>query len=508
MWPASESPAWFEKWSRLDGKRLVECDYVRQALVWSIHRSPDQMLGSLDKILQRARNVASEIQRNGASSAADVAEHLTTLRKIREQMSSVIASGEADAAECRRLWLAARQTARQIVLANPAIDFEQLVFIKRHPASFANITGSQYPWGHKPGGGIFVQSGLTPNKQIRDVLQDQLGPGHVHGMDLWWDADRVVFGWARQADWPPAWDTISGDNVFQLRADQEPTHLFEIRLDGGGLRQITDHHYWSDFEPTYLPDGGVVFASDRSGRSSECGKFSADHTVINIYAVDADGDNVRRLSDNKDIDRYPHMLDNGLIGYTRWEYQERHFLEVHAVWTIRPDGSMADALFNQHMRAPYGFRDTRSIPGSSRLVSIATGHHTLAYGPVVTIDPQVGINDAGAIRIVTPGVAPQEGPMAGAPVSGGGPPDRGGVYQTPWALSDTCFLASYSYSSDKRANGFAVYLIDVHGNKELVARDLVYSCAFPMPIRPRPRPPQVANVAQPSKQSATCYVAD
>lgn len=98
--------------------------------------------------------------------------------------------------------------------------------------------------------------------------------------------------------------------------------------------------------------------------------------------------------------------------------------------------------------------------------------------------------------------------MAGTPVTGAGPPDRGGVYQTPWALSDTYFLTSYSYSSDKRADGFAVYVIDVHGNKELVARDLVYSCAFPMPVRPRPRPPQVAAVVKSTKQPATCYVAD
>ena len=52
----------------------------------------------------------------------------------------------------------------------------------------------------------------------------------------------------------------------------------------------------------------LVFSSDRSGRSSECGNFAADHTVINIYVTSPDGTNIRRLSDNKDIDRYPHSL--------------------------------------------------------------------------------------------------------------------------------------------------------------------------------------------------------
>jgi hypothetical protein len=510
VWPQADPPAWFAAWSQLDGPTLVDCDYVRQAFVWSIHRNPAGLLGSMDKILNRARGAAGEIRRHGgAAQVVALAErHLHELEELRARLAGELGGQNADLATCRSLWLAARRAAREIVLANPVLDFEQLVTIRRHPGSFANITGSQYPWGHKPGGGIFVQRGWSPGSDVRDVLQDQLGLGHVHGMDLWWDADRVVFGYARQPDWPPPWDTISGDNVFRLRSDQQPTHVFEIGLDGSGLRQVTDHPYWSDFEPTYLPDGGIVFSSDRSGRSSECGKFSADHTVINLYAVDADGRNVRQLSDNKDIDRYPHTLDNGLIAYTRWEYQERHFLEVHALWTIRPDGTMADALFNQHLRAPYGLRDTRSIPGSSQLVSIATGHHTFAYGPVVAIDPQVGINDPAAIRIITPRVAPQEGPMAGTPVAEGGPPDHGGVYQTPWALSENTFLVSYSYSDDKLADGFAVYLIDVHGNKELVARDLVYSCAFPMPVRRRPRPPQVAPLVQRQEQAATCYVTD
>jgi hypothetical protein len=509
-WPGSNPPAWFVRWSRLDGDFLLQSDYVRQAFVWGVHRDAAGLRGSAGLIVRRASGTLDDARARGISeaSAAQLQMQLERLRTLRDQLAARIAQAPADLPGHRRLWLAARHTARTIVLANPTVKFDQLAFVQCHPASFPNITGSQYPWGQKPGGDICVQTGLHPGDPVRDLLQGRLGPGHVHGLDLRWDADRVVFGYARQPDWPPPWDTLSGDHVFPLRSDQEPTHLFEVRLDGSGLRQLTDHRYWSDFEPTYLPDGGIAFASDRSGRSSECGKFSADHTVINLYAVDADGGNLRRLNDNKDIDRYPHTLDNGLVGYTRWEYQERHFLEVHSFWTMRPDGTQADAVYKQHLPAPYGLRDTRSIPGTSRLVSIATGHHTLAYGPVVVIDPTRGINDPRGLRIVTPGVVPQEGKMAGEAVAEGGVRDAGGVYQTPWALSETCFLVSYSYSSSTRANGFALYVIDVFGNKELVHRDLIHSCSFPMPVRPRPRPPIVAQTADASQPTATCYVAD
>ncbi len=512
-WPRNDSPDWYRRWMALDGDFLLTADYVRQGAGWGIHHQPASMLGSVDLILQRASGTLDEIKRSGISRADQQAAraNFEHVQAIRAQLARRIENAPGDLTSQRRLWLEARRAARRIVLANPAVDFERLVYIQRHVALFANITGSQYPWSHKPGGDIYVQQGLEPGSARRPVLDGQLGPGHVHGIDLGWDADRVVFGYARQPDWPPPWDTISGDYVFLLRGHQPPTHLYEIGLDGNGLRQLTGHEYWSDFEPTYCADDSVVFASDRSGRSSECGKFSADHTVINLYRVFPETGRVMRLNDNKDIDRYPHSLDNGQIAYTRWDYQERHFFETHSVWTIRPDGTMADAVFNQHLRPPYGLRDTRSVPDSQKLVSIATGHHTLAYGPIVLIDARHGINNADSLEIVTPRVKPQEGPMAGRPVASGGPPDRGGVYKTPWALSETCFLASYSYSSSLTATGFAVYLVDVYGNKELLARDLIYSCAFPMPLKPRQRPPQLPDRMQEDEdvpKTAVCYVGD
>jgi len=440
-WPRPQAPDWFRRWSALPADRLLEADYARMAVVWGIHYDGRKLLDSVGAIRRRARDAAGEaLQSPDAGVRATVARQLQVLDAIQRRLAERVeaapettvafrsakerdfrgAKGDSapDLTAQRKLWLAARRAARPIVLANPAIDFDELLLIKRHSAhSHRNITGSQYPWVHKPGGDICVQSGLEPGSPVRGVLGDRLGPGHVHGMDLWWDADRVVFAYARQPKWPPPWDTVRGNHVFLLRGNQEPTHLYEIRLDGSGLRQLTDDPYWSDLEPTYCADGGVVFASDRSGRSSECGRFSADHTVINIYRIDADAGKgvrdlsreapegpfrqkapaaekgsgtfcakhpkgrsgkrsltpfpLRRLSDNKDIDRYPHSLANGLIAYTRWEYQERHFFEVHSIWTVRPDGTMADAVFNQHLRAPFGFRDTRSVPGSPKLVSIA-----------------------------------------------------------------------------------------------------------------------------------------
>jgi len=515
-WPRDNPPAWFTRWCGLSDAYRLEADYARQALALGDHTDARRLLASARKVLARAEAVARLARRDVSGPHAGPVD--AALRRLRKQVEALADRAAAEPGEIlahRKAWIAIRKTARPIVLAHPAMRFDDLLFITRHAAhSHRNITGSQYPWVHKPGGDIVRLSGWRSGEVPRPVIDGRLGPGHVHGMDLWWDGDRVVFAYARQRDWPPPWDTVRGDHVHLLRSHQEPTHLYEIRLDGTAPRQLTDHAVWNDFEPTYCANGDVVFASDRSGRSSECGKFSADHTGINLYKVSADGKRLGRLTDNKDIDRYPHSLDNGLIAYTRWDYQERHFLEVHAIWSIRPDGTQADAVFNQHLRAPYGLRDVRSVPGSTHLVAVATGHHTFAYGPVVLVDPGLGVNTAEAIRIVTPGVRPQEGPMAGRPVPGGGVPDRGGVYQTPWALADDAFLVSYAYrhtsgtNGGDNASGFAIYAIDAYGNKELLHRDPLLSCSFPMPVRKRPRPPLLPDRTDPAKPYAVCHVPD
>lgn len=517
LWPRPDPPGWFVKWSSLSSEAVLDCDYARLALAWNIYHSSERLLGSVGCIRSRASRTAAAYRDDVSPEKRTLIDRqMAELGSIENQLRELTESGPSDIIAERKLWIRARRAARPIVLANPSLDFGRIVFVKRHAAhSHRNITGSQYPWVHKPGGDICIKTGFEPGGPIENVIQGQLGPGHVHGIDLWWDADRVVFGYARQTDWPPPYDPVRGNHVFLLRGHQEPTHLFEIRLDGSGLRQLTNHRYWSDLEPTYCADGSIVFASDRSGRSSECGNFSADHTVVNLYAIDADGSNLRRLNDNKDIDRHPHSLDNGQIAYTRWEYQERHFFEVHAIWTMRPDGTMADAVANQHLRAPYGLRDARSIPNSQKLLAIATGHHTFAYGPVVVIDPTVGINKPNAIRSVTPHSIPQEGPPPEFIVEEGGVTDSRGLYQSPWALSDECFLVSYSPAVPRsgsgggdNTSGFALYLIDVYGNKELIHRDPIYSCAVPMPLKRRSRPPVLPRVARPEQQYAVAYVGD
>lgn len=453
--------------------------------------------------------------------AGRLAEHLAAvgvavepcrkeLRQLVQRLQQL--PGEAGEPERRELYLQVRRVMRRLAWSHPQMDFDRLLIVKRFTQeTYPDVCLNHMPWVSRPGGDLceLTLAGADGTPRVRPLLNGQLGPGHVHGAELSWDGQRIVFGYARAAsDQPPAgW--LDRKTNYDLRKSVEPIHLFEVRADGTGLRQITSGP-WSDLDPTYAPNGDIVFVSERCGASLQCNEYDKDETSCNLFVCRPDGSDIRHMSVSKDGDYLPHCLDDGTIGYTRWEYQERSWANVQSIWFIRPDGTGADALFKQHFNDPWALEDARSIPGrgTNQLVAIATGHHTLAAGPVVIVTPSAGVNEPRGIRIVTPGVKPPEGGMAGWPVETGGVIDCGGFYTNPWPLSADCFLAGYCYGEQNDPAGYGIYLIDVWGTKELIYRDPGISCFTPIPLRPRQRPPILPDVTDRSSDHAVCSVSD
>ena len=560
---------------------------------WStVKRRPGDDEGPLFPIvdvLVNGRKLAHELQQTGV----DVAAAQTALAQLERRAQALGANAAPESA--RALYLDARWAVRRLVFANPLLNFDRLLFVKRFTQeAYPDVCLNHMPWVSRPGGDICVLSGTqpgglfaefaepktpasqppnrkspettaqpsralintplqrgaadgseietvstvstargkplkrfsaqaspsTPLKRgvnekssevsqlnVRSLLNRALGPGHVHGMDLWWNGDRVVFGYAKAKQDSPADGWLDRTKSYHLRRTEEPIHIFEASLDGKRLRQLTGGE-WSDLDPTYAPNGDIVFVSERCGTSLQCNEYDKDETSCNLYVMKPDGSGMRRLSVNKDGDYLPHTLDDGSIAYTRWEYHERSWAFIQSIWTVRPDGTGADAIFKQHFVNPWALEDTRSIPDSRKLVSIAAGHHTLAVGPLVVVDAAKGINEPRGIGIVTPGVKPPEGGMDGVLVPEGGVADGAGFYSTPWALSEKFFLVAYNYGKETDATGYALYLVDVFGNKELVYRDPTISCFIPMPLRARQRPPVMPELVDLNNNSATVTLSD
>ncbi len=488
---------------------------------WSTAKVPAETVYNTAECIERGRRLAYDLRSAGVEVSAFIQELDAAAAKLRSLPSN---SSE----DSKRLYLKARWIVRLLVFLNPLLNFDRLLMVKRFTQeTYPDVCLNHMPWVSRPGGDICILSPAPGNAglfagladppaggrnpaaaRLRYLLNGALGPGHVHGMDLWFDGDRVVFGYAQAKSDKPPQGWLDRCTNYDLRRSEEPIHLFEVGTDGRGLRRLTAGE-WSDLDPTYAPNGDIVFVSERCGTSLQCNEYDKDETSCNLYVMRPDGSRIRRMSVNKDGDYLPHCLDNGLIGYTRWEYHERSFAFIQSLWAIHPDGTGADAIFKQHIANPWALEDVRSIPGSRKLVAIAAGHHTLAIGPLVVIDNAGGINEPRGISIVTLGVNPPEGGMDGVPVAEGGVLDHGGHYSTPWALSEKYFLVCYNYAGEQTdATGFGLYLVDVFGNKELVYRDPAISCFIPIPLRPRPKPTALPDATDPAAGYATCSVSD
>jgi len=221
------------------------------------------------------------------------------------------------------------------MLDGPMAGVEEIVFAVRTSArrhyyenfGFGIVPRDQYPLPGPgpaaPGVPLFGKGGRLCRLNLRSgrvtVLLDD-PEGAVRDPQVHYGGTKILFSYRR-----------GGESHY---------HLWEIRVDGSDLRQLTDGPF-DDIEPTYLPDGGIMFCSSRCRRVVGC--FPAPVAVL--YRCDASGTGVRPLSANPFTDNTPWMLPDGRVIYTRWEYVDRNQMTFHHLWTANPDGTGQMAYF-------------------------------------------------------------------------------------------------------------------------------------------------------------------
>jgi hypothetical protein len=497
--PGENTPGWYPVWLKfIEGDKIISLDYARQATEQGIHRSVKSIKVEAEKVIARTINLRNEIEERG--NEVQLSRANEALQKMKKTVAEI--NNSNDLLTVRKEYIDLRKQGREVVMQNPGFDFQQLVYALHYGFDdFGNITNGGKSYVIKPGGDLFIKNGFNPASPVEALLEGKLGPGHSRGFELHYDADRILFSFAPQPQYYQIelWESDQGfdDKVYGM---SQPNNLYEISLKTKEIKQLTNDPLHIDIEPTYLPNGDIVFSSDRGEFGSQCsGNYFQNKRIVNRYRMSADGSNVTAISNNKDFDRYNHVLDNGQLIYTRWEYQERHLYYVHNLWASRPDGSMADAIYKEHMndQAPMALRDARQVYGTDKLIAIGCGHHEWEQGAVTLIDPKMGTNDPDGMTLITPAISKREGGIGKGKIpEGGGVPDNGGLYQQPFALSESSFLVAFSYNYPRAYThgfNFGLYYIDIYGNKELIHRDPVLSVWYPVALKQRPVPPVVPD---------------
>jgi hypothetical protein len=425
------------------------------------------------------------------------------LRELGERSSA--RSDQASDEARRSTYLEARWSVRKLALRNPLLDFDDLLFATSAPGRWSHMSDQYLGWWSQPGGGLCVLEHFKSDQPRVRTLTAGFAPGNVLRPDISYDGKQVLFAWCRY--YPGL--SEQPDKLDKAKLPEDSFyHLFEMNLDGTGLRQLTRGKY-NDFDGRYLPDGRIVFCSTRRGVATQYTRVAAGASlthdalpeayvrcgggperpcaVYTLHTMDRDGGNLTPISAFEMFEWTPSVDNQGRILYSRWDYVDRFGQNAMGLWSTLPDGTGAQAVFGNFTRNPECMFEPRSIPGSAKLVFTAAGHHSITAGSLVLLDPTPAADAPHGLTRLTPEVPFPESE---------GRPDT--FYANPYPFSEEHYLVAWSdrplkfqgEQNDTAALG--VYLYDAFGNLNLLYRDPAMGSQYPLPIRPRSRPPQIS----------------
>jgi len=442
----------------------------------------------------------------------------------REALRARRPAADAPETEWEAFWLAAHRLRRTALLANPAFTRAPLLFVKHVPSVMSHQLTQMYGYCARPGGGLFLLEEPGGSMRTRDLTPEVLPAGNFMTPELSFDARRVLFAYCPVRQAPAAWRFTEQNKDLRY-------HIFELDLADRSVRVLTRGDT-DNFFPIYLPSGDILFSSTMRGGYHRCGRGPC--FVYTLARMGANGEDPHNISFHETHEWDPCLLNDGRVLYTRWDYVDRNAVLYQQLWSARSDGSNVRIYFGNNTWNPAGIWEARPIPGTSQIMATASPHHGMSAGSIIRLDTTKGVDGREPLTRLTPEVRfpESESPLAygpnpaepydfdtpttgywNSPLRDGlrekNPTEQerrwpGHCYKSPWPLSETLFLASYSFdrlvgeAGPNLPNLFGLYLCDAHGNRELLYRDPNLSSLWARPLAPRARPPEITSAIDPA----------
>jgi len=343
------------------------------------------------------------------------------------------------------------------------IGVKEIIFASRQPGAGGHWYENFGYYAHDENKKVYRGKGRlcrlnVANRQLTVLLDDP--DGSIRDPQVHYDGAKILFSYRP-----------GGTDYF---------HLYEISVDGGRLKQLTSGPY-DDIEPTYLPNGQIMFCSSRGGRWVPCWYSQ----VAILYICNGEGANIRPVSANIEHDNTPWPLPDGRVIYERWEYVDRSRVAFHHLWTANPDGTGQMVFYgNQHPGTL--MIDAKPIPDSDNEV-------------VAVFSPGHGRKEhEGAITIVTAKAGPDE-------LSSARRVNKGENFRDPYPISRDCFLVAQGprlLTMNRRGETRRIYRLP----SELVKAGV--ECHEPRPLRARPREPVIPTRSDPRQATGKLILQD
>ena len=443
------------------------------------------LLPAVDKHLRRAYAIARDVRRLGV----DVTAALQALDAAAARRDALAGAGAVDPAAGKALWLDVRRVARELAFAHPRLHGgDGLLLVRGHHPVHAHQCARRRARYLTPGGDVCVLSDIRPDGTImpESLTEGRLPPGIYSRPDVSFDGTRILFGYSNAAekdvDEPPCESRGTGDSI----GNGTFFHVWEMPADGSTPPRRITHgttRRSESTDPIYLPGGRIAFMSPQVGGMVMCGDWAwADC----MFSVNADGTDTRQITQAKEGEWDPALLDDGSIAFTRWEYVMRFWRPTQLIWNVRPDGTNPRVI-GGYLVGERNYARCRQIPGTTKVVCVESHHHNDGSGNILSVDLAAGRDTPRGERLILSGAA-----------------------DCPFPLDENYFLVSYdpqgTGARDNRAGGrLDLYLADVYGGVELVYRDPGgLSALYPMLLAPRPEPRRLpeTGVEAPSTHAA------
>ncbi|MEW6358431.1 MAG: SUMF1/EgtB/PvdO family nonheme iron enzyme [Planctomycetota bacterium] len=383
---------------------------------------------------------------------------------------------------------------RELFLANPLIDFDRLLVVKRGQGSSA--LGLPCNWQGNcalPKTGFDDEIALLSMKRPDDAPATLYKPKSrvfVGDVDLHFDADRLLFS------------SIGEQNCWQV---------FEIRTDGSGLRQATPgaDADVDNYDACYLPDGRIIFSSTRIFAAVPC--VNGSSRVANLFRMNPDGTNIRQLCFDQEHNWCPTVLSDGRVLYTRWEYTDTPHTHTRLLFHMNPDGTQQMEFSGSNSYWPNSMFYTRPIPGHpTKVATIVSGHHGVRrMGELVILDTAKGRHETDGVVQRIPGYGQKVEPLIEDNlVDNSWPkflhPFPLGDASRPWT-SGKYFLVACQPSPQSL---WGIYLVDIFDNVVLLREEPGYALLEPIPLRKTPRPPVIPDQVDLNSDTCTVQITD
>lgn len=384
---------------------------------------------------------------------------------------------------------------KRVNLSNPLVKEKSIVLIRhqiKENARKVMANGLGYPennWTTSasisfPGMGwkndiVVLENVLDP--KIRSIYKPAK-PVLINDPDLHWDGKRILF-------------SSIGENGRW--------HLFEVNVDGSGLKQLTPDGFddLDFFDACYLPNGKIAMVSTAPYQGVPC--VGGNSQTGSMYLLDPNSKNIRQLNFGQDNDWNPVVLNNGRIMYLRWEYTDAAHYFTRILMSMNPDGTGKKEYYGSGSYWPNSVFEARPIPGStSRFCGIVSGHHgTVRSGRLIIFDPAQGRHEADGVIQEIPFKDKEVEPIIKDQLVDGIWPQ----FLSAYPLDDKFYLANVKPGPDAL---WGLYLVDVFDNMTLISESNEQALMYPMLLEKRQPPPVIPDKINLKDSTSTVYIAN